>query len=221
MKRFAEHGFTRLRRSAEHGFTRLRRSAEHGFTLVEMMVALFIFAMVAASGVALLAFSVRAQAAAQGQLDRIAAERRMLALLTTDLAQAVPRAARDRDGERMRAFTGNDGTMPGLVMRYVRIGRSNPENLQRPGVERIELVFGKGRLERRAYAMADGSASTIAITLADRLASIRVRYRDRDGWRDRWEPQRPDAMPRALEITLTPQGRPALLAAFIVGTRYP
>lgn len=45
--RSAEHGFTRLWRSTEHGFTSLKRSAEHGFTLVEMMVALAIFSLVA------------------------------------------------------------------------------------------------------------------------------------------------------------------------------
>jgi general secretion pathway protein J len=195
--------------------------ADRGFTLVEMIVALFIFSLVAASGVALLAFSVRAQAAAQGQLDRVAGERRMAALLTADLAQAVPRAARDRDGKPVRAFEGADGATPGIVMGYVRTGRSNPEGLPRAGIERVDLVFEKGRLERRAYAMADGADPATSIVLADGLASVRMRYRDRDGWRSRWDAQQPGAMPRAVEITLTPQGKAALVTAFLVGTRYP
>ena len=221
MRAAAEHGFTPVRRSAEHGFTPVRRSAEHGFTLVEMMVALFIFAMVAATGVALLAFSVRAQAAAQRQLDGVAAERRMVALLTADFAQAVPRLARDDQGKPLRAFEGTDGAVPGIVMGYVRAGRSNPAGVARTGVERVDLVFEKGQLLRRAYAMTDGTKANSTIVLADRLAAVRLRYRDKDGWRNRWDALRPDALPRAVEITTTPQGRAPLLTAFLVGTRYP
>jgi general secretion pathway protein J len=197
------------------------RADESGFTLVEMMIALAIFAMVAATGVALLAFSVRAQAAAQGQLDRVASERRMMALLTADLAQAVPRPSRDPDGKPVRAFEGADGKTAGIVMGYVRTGRSNPEAQARAGIERVELVFEKGRLERRAYAMADGAKPETTIVLAEGLASVGLRYRDRDGWRGRWDSLVPTAMPRAVEMTLTPQGKPALLVAFLVGTRYP
>lgn len=199
------------------GFILLRPSAESGFTLVEMMVALFIFGMVAATGVALLAFSVRAQASASSQLDRVASERRMTALLTNDLAQAVPRPPRDTDGKPLRAFEGVDGATPGVVMGYVRSGRSNPLGRARAAIERVDLIFENGRLERRGYAMADGSAPDNVIVLADGLQSVRVRYRDKDGWRDRWDSAKRDALPRAVELTLTPNGGPALLTAYLVG----
>lgn len=193
----------------------------NGFTLVELMVALMIFGLVAATGVGLLAFSVRAQASAQRQLDRVASERRMTALITNDLMQALPRIARDTDGKPLRAFEGTDGTQPGLVMTYVRAGRSNPQGLPRPDIERVDLVFADGRLERRSYALVDGAVPDTTIVLADGLASVRLRYRDRDGWRTRWDPARRDSMPRAVELTMTPRGGPALLTAFLVGTRTP
>ena len=41
----------------------------NGFTLVEMLVSLLIFAMLAAAGVTLLSFSVRAQDVAETRLD--------------------------------------------------------------------------------------------------------------------------------------------------------
>ena len=59
-----------MRHPAEHGFTPAKRSAEHGFTLVEVMIALMIFGMLAAAGVAILTFSVRAQTATGKRLDR-------------------------------------------------------------------------------------------------------------------------------------------------------
>ena len=118
-----------------NGFMCARRSAENGFTLVELMVALFIFAFVAAAGVGLLAFSVRSQAAATIRLDDLAALRRLNALLTTDFAQTVPRTSRDPGGQRVRAFAGSDGAIEGIVMGYVRAGRSNVEGSPRPALE--------------------------------------------------------------------------------------
>ncbi len=194
---------------------------QNGFTLVEMMVALFLFSLVAATGVGLLAFSVRAQASAQRLLDRAASERRMAALLTNDLMQALPRIARDTEGKPLRAFEGTDGKQPGLIMTYTRSGRSNPQDLPRPGIERVDIVFADGRLERRGYALADGAAPATTIMLADNLTGVALRYRDRDGWRARWDPARRDTLPRAVELTLTPRDRPALLSAFLVGTRTP
>ena len=49
-----DRGFTPLWRSAEHGFTPLWRSAEHGFTLIELLVTLFIIALLSAAVIAAL-----------------------------------------------------------------------------------------------------------------------------------------------------------------------
>jgi prepilin-type N-terminal cleavage/methylation domain-containing protein len=95
--------------AAEHGFTPRSRSGEHGFTIVELMVSLLIFAMLAAAGVALLGFSVRAEQAAAERLDENAALQRARAILTADLAQAAPRITRDRDGARVPSFVGGTG----------------------------------------------------------------------------------------------------------------
>ena len=57
-----QRGFEPETRSAEHGFTSDMRFAEHGFTLIELLVALMIFAMLASAGVLLLGNSVSAQA---------------------------------------------------------------------------------------------------------------------------------------------------------------
>ena len=64
----------------------------NGFTLVEVMVALMIFGMIAAAGVAILSFSVRAQATSAARLDDTAALHRTVAALSADLAQALESA---------------------------------------------------------------------------------------------------------------------------------
>lgn len=48
-----------------------RPNAQAGFTLVEVMIALMIFGLIAAAGVAILTFSVRAQTATGKRFDEI------------------------------------------------------------------------------------------------------------------------------------------------------
>jgi general secretion pathway protein J len=216
-----ENGFTAPRRSAENGFTLPRRSAENGFTLVELMVALFIFGLIAAAGVSLLTFSVRAQSSATAKLDEIAQDRRLVALLTSDLAQALPRVPRSTNGTPIRAFEGGDGHSDGLLMGYVRAGWSNPDNAARAGIQRVDIVLDKGNLERRAYPMVDGTTPTTITILSDNVESVTLRYRDKADWRPRWDSTQRDLLPRAVELTVKRKGQPALLTAFLVGTPYP
>src|ERR1700712_4301555 len=159
---------------------------ENGFTLVELMVSLFIFGLIAVAGVSLLSFSVRAQASASARLDDIAQDQRMAALLTSDLAQALPRIVRSLNGEPVRAFEGDDGTHDGLLMGYVRSGWSNPDGAARAGIQRVDIVLDKGRLERRAYPMTDGAVPANVTLLASNVESVGVRYRQKNEWRSKW-----------------------------------
>ena len=201
----------------DDGFTLLRRSAEHGFTLVEMMVALLIFAMISAAGVSLLTFSVRAQAASSQRLDSVADDQRMASALASDLAQAVPRITRDVVGANQRAFSGTNGVGAAPVLRYVRSGWSNPDAGTRASIQRVEIALEQGRLERRTYAMTDGATAGEPMVLADNVESIRLRYRNKGLWTPVWDDPRPDALPKAVELIVKRKDQPALMMAFLVG----
>lgn len=190
---------------------------QNGFTLIEMMVALLIFGMLAAAGVSLLTFSVRAQAAASERLDSVADDQRMASLLASDLAQAVPRITRDVIGANQRAFSGTNGVGAAPVLRYVRTGWSNPEGATRASIQRVEIALDQGRLERRTYAMTDGATAGEPMVLADDVESIRLRYRERGDWKVTWDNSDPKALPKAVELIVKRKGQPALLMAFLVG----
>jgi general secretion pathway protein J len=102
--------------------TECKNNQQSGFTLVELIIALFIFGMLAAAGVGLLTYSTQAQAVTAQRLEGIAAERRLTAIMTNDLAQAVPRVSRDLTGTSEPAFRGGQGP---ILLRYVRAGLSN------------------------------------------------------------------------------------------------
>jgi len=193
-----------------------RRPSETGFTLVELMVSLLIFAMLSAAGVALLSFSVRAQGAANERLDEVAALRRVSAILTADLTQAVPRPFRDRAGALQAAFSGG-GAAGTTALGLVRGGWSNPDLLPRASLQRVEYRLAAGRLERVAWPHVDGAEPLQAAVLLTGVRSLRLRYRTEGDWRDSWDSDLPEAMPEAVELIADIEGIGAVRQLFLVG----
>jgi general secretion pathway protein J len=193
--------------------------SEAGFTLVELLVSLFIFGMLSAAGIALLSFSVRAQDLATDQLDRIGQVRRFTALATSDLAQAAPRLSRDESGLVRPAFVGGTGQAEPVSMTFVRRGWENLEGSNRSTLQKVQYRLREARLERIGYQHVDGGAAREPVTLVEGVRSLRLRYRDARGdWRDRWDPERPAEMPRAVEMILEMDDRGAVRQLFLVGT---
>lgn len=189
---------------------------ELGFTLIEMMIALMIFGMITAAGVALLTMTVRTQATSDRLLEALAAERRTNALLIADLGQAAPRPWRDADGRPQQAFVGGAGDQM-LLLAVVRRGWDDSESA-RLSVQRVEYRLREGRLERWSYAAVDGGAPAVTATLLDNVRQIRLRYRDRRGdWHRVWDPTNPVQLPAAVEMVSDSAGQGLVRALFLVG----
>jgi general secretion pathway protein J len=69
-----------------------------GFTLVEVLVALAIFALLAGAGALVLSQTIDTRFALRAETDRIGDLQRMHAMLKADLAQAAPRRVRAPTG---------------------------------------------------------------------------------------------------------------------------
>ncbi|WP_414712598.1 type II secretion system minor pseudopilin GspJ [Sphingobium sp.] len=210
-------GLEPSQRSAEHGFTFSERSVEHGFTLVELLVALMIFAMLAAAGVLLLGNSVSAQAQVKARLDDMAAVQRAGGALAGDLGQAVSRITRTEAGTLAPAFWAHDDGEEQPVMQFVRGGWDNLGDLPRPSLQKVEYWVRQGRLERRTYAQLDGAAGDDPAALLEHVEAVKLRFRDIQGeWREEWTPSQPDLLPRAVEMTVTRTGEPPVTLRFLV-----
>ena len=191
---------------------------ESGFTLVELMVALLIFGMLSAAGVALLSFSVRAQDLASERLEQIGDFRRFTALLTSDLAQAAPRLSRDESGALQPAFTGGSGQAEPVSMALVRRGWENLDGSNRSSLQKVQYRLQENRLERIPFRFVDGAAPMDPVTLVGGVRSLRLRYRDPKGeWRERWDPTRPTDMPVAVEMIVDLERGGPLRQLFLVG----
>jgi general secretion pathway protein J len=191
---------------------------ERGFTLVEMLIALGIFGMITAAGVALLTLTVRTQETSARLLDSAGAVRRTGALLTADLSQAAPRIRRDGDGRPQPAFEGGAGD-DALLIALIRRGWED-EAAAHGSLQRVEYRLRAGRLERWSFPAVDGDAQAVAAPLIDGVRRVRLRYRDREGnWRARWDPTDAAALPVAVELVTDSAGQGLLRQLFLVGSR--
>ncbi|MGZ8361000.1 MAG: type II secretion system minor pseudopilin GspJ [Allosphingosinicella sp.] len=189
-------------------------AAVQGFTLVEMLIALSIFAMITAAGVTLLSLTARTQETSDRLLAEVGELRRAGALLNADLALAAPRLYRDRDGRPQRAFAGGAGDAPLLLM-FVRRGYDAGEG---SGLQRVGYRLRDGRLERLSFARVDGGGDGIASSLIDGVGALRLRYRDAEGeWRERWDPSDPTRLPVAVELVTTSESQGLVRQLFLVG----
>ena len=182
------------------------------------MVALFIFAMLAAAGVMLLSGSVRAQGAVQGKLDGLADVQRAASLMTVDFAQAVPRISRTQTGTLAPAFFAAGGGQGDPAVQFVRTGRDNPDGLARPAIQKLEYGIVGGALVRRDYAQVDGAAAGAPATLLDHVVGVQFRFRGEDGgWRDDWRVTDPKLLPRAVELIVARASAAPIRLVFLVG----
>jgi general secretion pathway protein J len=182
-----------------------------GFTLIEMLIALTIFGMLTAAGVALLTLTVRTQETSDRLLGEVGELRRLGALMTADLGQAAARTSRDRDGRPRPALTGTGGD-DALLLGLVRRGGNEG------ALQRVEYWLREGRIERVAYDAVDGESRAVAMPLLGHVRQLRLRYRDREGdWRAAWDPTDATLLPRAVELVSRDDAHGAVRQLFLVG----
>lgn len=190
----------------------------NGFTLVEMLIALALFAVIAVGALGLLRFSVDAELASRNKTESIAAQRRFLSAWTADLAQAVPRPSRDQSGAAHSAFEAN---RDGVVIRFTRSGWDNVDGAPRPSLQKVEYRLTANALVRAGYPFPDGAVPEAGAEVMPLIAPPTVRFRTKDGnWRDRWEPQLTTELPVAIELLVPQKGVPPLRIVSLVGVNY-
>jgi general secretion pathway protein J len=128
-----------------------------GFTLVEVLISLMIFAMIAAAGAAVLGVTIDNRFAVKAASDRIGDLQRMRSLMRADLGQATARRSRGTTGRPMPQPIVGAAAPGDPILTLTRAGWSNPGEQSRPSLQRVEYRLVEDRLERRVSSHLDGA----------------------------------------------------------------
>ncbi len=182
----------------------------HGFTLLELLVALAVFSIMAIAAYSGLRNVLYTRAAVEEQNRRLAAVQMAVYRLEQDIEQTTPRGIRDEYGEPQGALLGDPLADDRLTL--TRAGWDNPLGQQRANLQRATYRLRDGRLWRLYWPVLDrgGPIEPRETLLLDRVREFKARFLDQDDWRDDWPPPPkeedskpdPDRLPRAVEIRL-------------------
>ena len=162
-----------------------------GFTLVELLVALAIFAILSVLAYGGYNNSVKQNEIARASMQRLESLQTTMRLLTQDFEQISPRPVRDVLG---------DGRLPALLadkrdqtlFSLTRAGWTNPAGLPRGTLQRVSYVLDPdGKLIRQYFNVLDATLANEPVRreLIDRVTSVTVRFRDsQKQWQDQWPP---------------------------------
>jgi general secretion pathway protein J len=161
-----------------------------GFTLIEVVIAMFISAIMFAIGYSAINQALVDRDALNVSQERVTEIQRGMRVVAQDFAQVVARGARDTSGsgELMPAMIAEGSS--DAILTFTRAGWSNPAGIQRPSEQRVRYRFIEGSLVREHWLSVDPALNSEPRqrTLLTRITAVEVRFLDPISrqWRTEW-----------------------------------
>jgi len=180
-----------------------------GFTLLELLIAVAIFALLALATYRMLSSVMQADSATRSHEQQLRELVRGMAAFERDVLQTVPRPVRDPFGDERAALRGEDGDATALE--FTRTGWRNPMGAARSRLQRVRWELSGEQLQRRYWPVLDQAQDSQPQVQAvlDGVTRMTLRYLDRQGqWQTSWPPadgntgERLEQLPKALEVVL-------------------
>jgi len=168
-----------------------------GFTLLELLVALAIFAAIGVMAYSGLANVMRQQAQTEAYSDRMQDLQLPHQIPARDFEQFIPRDIRNEFGDTSPALV-SGGNYAGVE--FTRAGYPNPARFLRSNLQRVAYLVDDGRLLRRSWRVLDRSQDSLpdAQVLVGQVQGFVLRYLDKqNNWQERWPPATVGAVPAA------------------------
>lgn len=184
----------------------MKSPEQQGFTLIEMMLAIVIFALMSLMASQLLGSIVKNNALVQTQANALTGLQQAFSLMERDIRQTVLLPA--------EPASGTEGTAPRLAL--VRSNWLNPGSLlPRSSLERVTYRLYAGQLQRLSYPTPDAPESKArVITLIPGVESFHLRHRLAGRWQDGGFTG--NDLPQAFEVSVTLSDRGTLQRIFLL-----
>jgi general secretion pathway protein J len=125
--------------------------SSRGFTLVEMLVALAVFALVGLISARLVSSTIENHARISERDGRLVEIQRAMQMIDRDILQISGRGVRDLLGDPVQPLLiGSDGTME-----FTRYGWRNPLDHKRAELQRVGYTVAEGELQRLYWHVLD------------------------------------------------------------------
>jgi general secretion pathway protein J len=178
-------------------------SRVRGFTLVELLVAMFIAAIMFAMGYGAIRQALTTHDSLKEQQAHLLELQNAVRVIEQDFVQLAPRPVRQAVGNEpaqpalvggvlgaQGASTGTTESVPPIVA-LTRAGWANPAGLQRPGLQRVAYFLENGTLRRENWSVLDPTlaSTTTRRDLLTHVKAVTFRYLDvNHTWQEQWPP---------------------------------
>lgn len=183
-----------------------------GFTLIEVVIAMFIAAIMFAIGYSAINQSLRDRDALTESQRRVTEIQRGMRVIAQDFAQLVARPARDLQGAGdLQPAVLARGVDTELVT-FSRAGWSNPAGIQRPAEQRVRYRYSDESIVREHWVSLDPALNTAPRerVLLTKVKAVEIRFLDpaTREWRTDWPAVTASGPLNPMNIDLLLRSRP-------------
>lgn len=185
-----------------------------GFTLLELIVAISIFAILAAMAYSGLNNVLTTRQRTEQAADRLIALQRAFTFMARDIQQIINRPVVDELGTQIAAVIGH--SLGEHLIELTRTGWRNPAAAPRSNLQRVAWGLENERLVRIYWTALDRAQDTPVVkqVMLDGVTEMSLRYLDaKDEWHDAWPSEIPSTgtaasvgnsqpPPKAVEVNL-------------------
>lgn len=178
----------------------LTRRSQQGFTLIEMMLAIAIFALLSLMATQILRSILQSSQQIQTKTNSMAQIQLALALMERDISQATVRPAADISRPNLSDFRVVKGASDEIEL--VHRHWANPgAMLARSSLERVRYRLQAGQLQRLSFPTADAPLSQARIVpLLQDVEHFQLRFSQAGAWQTGWYASA--VLPQAIEVTI-------------------
>jgi len=186
-----------------------RRRQQQGFTLLEVLIAISIFALMSIASYQILQGVIRSGEISKRHSDNLVKIQRAMLIIEQDFTQIIARASRTEgeDSDSIRVLRAAESLFESedQGIEFTRLGWTNPLNLlPRSNLLRVRYRLFEGQLQRQYFLYPDIISGQDPETqvLLDDIEELSFRFWS-DDWQESWSDE--SKLPTGIEMTFSSQ----------------